>query len=123
MERGAAGRVFYRVAGVLFTVIGVAGVFLPLLPGTVFLILAAACFAKSSPRLEEWLLSHPRFGAGVKRWRESGAIPRRAKIAALSMMAVSAALVGALAVPLGVKLISISAMALAAAFVASRPHK
>lgn len=123
MERGAAGRVLYRIAGGVFTIVGAAGIFVPLLPGAVFLILAAACFARSSPRLEAWLVSHPRFGAGVKLWRERGAIPRGAKIAALSSMALSAALVGMFAVPLAVKLASLGAMALAAAFVASRPGK
>lgn len=63
--------------------LGVIGVFLPVLPTTPFIILAAACFARSSPRLEAWLLSHRIFGPLLRDWRERGAIPRRAKLAAL----------------------------------------
>lgn len=76
----------YLVLGLLFVALGFAGAFLPVLPTTPFLILAAACFARSSPRLENWLLSHPRFGSLLKAWRERGAIPARAKLLALMGM-------------------------------------
>lgn len=63
--------------------LGVIGAFLPILPTTPFMILAAGCFARSSPRLEAWLLSHPVFGPMLRDWRERGAIPQRAKMAAV----------------------------------------
>jgi uncharacterized membrane protein YbaN (DUF454 family) len=76
-------------AGCLLTVVGIAGLILPLLPGTIFLILAAACFARSSPRFENWLITHPQFGPSIVGWRKTGAIPRHVKVIAISAMALS----------------------------------
>jgi uncharacterized membrane protein YbaN (DUF454 family) len=73
----------------MFLALGIAGVFLPLLPGTLFLIIAAACFTRSSPAFEAWLLDHPRFGPPVRQWRASGIIPRRAKWFACISLVVS----------------------------------
>lgn len=59
------------------------GVFLPVLPTTPFLLLAVWAFARASPRLHAWLYEHPRFGPFLRDWRDEGAIPRRAKVAAV----------------------------------------
>ena len=75
--------------GWVFTGLGIIGLILPLMPGTVFLIAAAWCFSQSSPRFEAWLVGHPRFGPHVRRWRETGAIARRAKYLACGSMALS----------------------------------
>lgn len=71
-------------AGIVFLVVGAIGMVVPMLPGTVFLILSAWCFTRSSPRFEAWLLNHPWLGPGVRRWRETGAIPPMVKLFALS---------------------------------------
>ncbi|MGO4174680.1 YbaN family protein [Bosea sp. TAF32] len=76
-------------AGWVFTALGIVGLMLPVMPGTVFLILAAWCFSRSSPRFETWLIGHPKLGPHVKRWRETGAIARRAKYAACGSMVLS----------------------------------
>lgn len=68
--------------GWLLVFLGVVGAFVPLMPTTIFLILAAGCFARGSPRIEARLLAHPRFGPPIRLWREQGAIPLRGKIAA-----------------------------------------
>lgn len=71
-------------AGIVFLVVGAIGMVVPMLPGTVFLILAAWCFTRSSPRFEAWLLNHRYLGPSVVRWRDTGAIPPVVKLFALS---------------------------------------
>jgi hypothetical protein len=79
-------RVVYFCMGCVMVALGVIGLVMPLMPGAVFLIVAAWCFARSSPRLEAWLLDHPRFGKTLRDWRAEGAISRPAKIMACAGM-------------------------------------
>ena len=65
--------------GCLMLALGVIGAVLPVMPTTIFLILAAWFFGRSSPRLEARMLDHPRFGPVLRDWREHGAMPRHAK--------------------------------------------
>ncbi|RCS25243.1 DUF454 domain-containing protein [Phyllobacterium salinisoli] len=76
----------YLALGFLMLVLGFIGVFLPVLPTTIFIILAAWFFGRSSPRLEAWLLGHPGFGPTLRNWRDKGAISPRAKMAASAGM-------------------------------------
>ena len=73
--------------GFLFVALAVLGVFLPLLPTTPFIILAALFFSKSSERCHQWLLNNRVFGPILRNWECSRCIPRFAKILALSMIA------------------------------------
>jgi uncharacterized membrane protein YbaN (DUF454 family) len=82
LKRGRMARSAWLALGLLLVSIGFAGIVVPLLPTTDFLLLALPCFARSSPRLEAWLLNHPRFGPGLRAWRQERAVPRPAKIAA-----------------------------------------
>ena len=75
-----------RVAGILSVGLGVLGIFVPLLPTTPFLLLAAACFVRSSPRLYAWLIHHPWFGKFILYYREYRAIPLRVKVGALVLL-------------------------------------
>jgi uncharacterized membrane protein YbaN (DUF454 family) len=79
-------RVVYFCMGCVMVALGVIGMVMPLMPGAVFLIAAAWCFARSSPRLEAWLLNHPQFGKTLRDWRSDGAIPRPAKMMACAGM-------------------------------------
>jgi uncharacterized membrane protein YbaN (DUF454 family) len=72
-------RAGFIALGFVFLALGIIGAFLPVMPTTIFLILAAWSFGRSSPRLEAWMLNHPRFGGVLRAWRAHGAIPRRAK--------------------------------------------
>lgn len=112
----------FLLLGLVLTGLGIVGAFVPLMPTTIFLILAAGCFTHSSPRLEKWLLEHAQFGPTLRAWRENGAIPPRAKALACAGMALGFVLFFAFAHPglllaLGVG----AALAACAAFVLSRP--
>jgi uncharacterized membrane protein YbaN (DUF454 family) len=74
------------VAGVIALGLGVVGLFVPLLPTTPFLLLAAACFFRSSDRLYTWLIHHRWFGAYIRHYREYGAITLRAKVVTLLLL-------------------------------------
>ncbi|WP_247646198.1 YbaN family protein [Labrenzia sp. VG12] len=80
-------RTTFKILGTGCVGLGLVGAFLPLLPSTIFFILAAGCFARSSPALEARILNHPVFGPPVIAWREHGAIGRKSKTIALAGMA------------------------------------
>lgn len=81
-----AMKLIYLSIGSLSLVLGIIGIFLPVLPTTPFLLLAAALFFRSSPRAYEWLLNHRYLGSYVRSFREDKAIPLRAKVIALSLL-------------------------------------
>lgn len=115
-------RTLWLILGLLAVVLGVIGVFLPLLPTVPFLLLAAFCFARSSARLHDWLLSHPTFGPPIADWQRSGAISRRAKIlASLSLIAAFGfpLWLGVRAEVLAIQVLILSAVAL---FIWTRPE-
>ncbi len=70
--------------------LGIAGIFLPVLPTVPFLLLAAWAASLSSPRLSRWLDNHPQFGKPLNAWRRHGVVRRRAKWAATIAMSLSA---------------------------------
>lgn len=72
--------------GGLSVALGVVGIFLPLLPTTPFLLLAAACFMRSSKRFYLWLVEHPQLGPWIRDYLAGEGIPRRAKIYAIGLM-------------------------------------
>lgn len=74
---------FLKITGVFFVGLAGLGVILPLLPTTPFLLVATACFAKSSPRFHQKLLNNKVFGPLIINWRESRSIPKKAKVIAL----------------------------------------
>lgn len=79
-------RGLWLAGGLIALCLGVVGVVLPLIPTVPFLLLAAFCFARSSVRLHDWLVNHPRLGPPLRAWRERGAISAKAKrLASLSI--------------------------------------
>lgn len=114
-------RPVWLLVGATATACGVAGIVLPLVPTTPFLLLAAYAFARSSPRLHTWLINHPRFGPLIRDWRDHGAIGARAKSLAVAVML--ATLLGGVLAGLPVWILAVQAAILAcvAAFLLSRP--
>tara|TARA_R110000803_G_scaffold101673_5_gene169648 strand:+ start:12920 stop:13306 length:387 start_codon:yes stop_codon:yes gene_type:complete len=78
-----------KISGIFFVALAFVGAFLPLLPTTPFLLIAAACFAKSSPRMHKMLLANKVFGPMIYHWQQSRSIPKRAKIMALISIAIA----------------------------------
>jgi hypothetical protein len=116
-----AVRGLWLVLGFLLLALGLLGVILPVLPTTPFLLLAAGCFAKSSPRLHRWLLAHPTLGPPIRNWEEHGAISRRAKRLAVGMMAAVFALSAVMGLALPWLALQGALIAAGSAFVLSRP--
>ena len=75
-------------AGWISLSLGVLGIFLPLLPTTPFVLLAAYCFSKSSQRLHHWLIHQPQLGPMILNWERYGSISKRAKVTATVAMIV-----------------------------------
>ena len=72
--------------------LGGLGVIVPGLPTTGFFVLAASCFARSSPRFERWVLSLPKVGPLVRDYRAGHGMPRRAKVTAITMIVLAVSL-------------------------------
>ena len=73
-------------AGTICVGLGIIGLVLPVVPTSPFLLLAAACYARSSKRFYNRLLANPIFGPPIRQWREDRSIPARAKWLAIAMI-------------------------------------
>ena len=79
-------KIIYFFIGLLFTTVGLIGILIPGLPTTIFMILAAACFVRSSQSMYSWLTNHPLFGESVLRYRRGEGMPKQTKYISISMM-------------------------------------
>lgn len=114
-------RLLYLGLGLASVALGALGVVLPLLPTVPFMLLAAFFFARSSPRLEAWIVEHPRFGPHIRAWRERGAISPAGKRAALAAFAFSA-LIGLVLLPFPWLLVPAAAALAGGSWIATRPE-
>ncbi len=118
-----AARLGYLALGILCVGLGIVGAFLPVMPTTVFMLIAVWAFSKSSARLERWLLEHPRFGPRILEWRAHRTIPLAVKLTAWGSMAASLTvmfLAGASSIAIAG---AASVMLIGAVYIASRPSK
>lgn len=79
-------RVLLLAVGFLSIALGVLGIFLPVLPTTPFLLLAAACFIRTSPKFYDWLVDHPKLGKYVVYYLDGKGIPKKAKVYTLVVL-------------------------------------
>lgn len=86
MALGKVKRGLLIAAGSVSLGLGVLGIFLPLLPTTPFLLLTAACYVRSSERLNSWLMIHPSLGKFIQDYRAGRGMPLRAKVVALVLL-------------------------------------
>lgn len=84
--KSRALRYLLLTAGWASLVLGVIGIFLPVLPTTPFLLLSAACFVRSSRRLYLWLVGHPRLGPWIVDYLDGKGLPLKAKVYAIVLM-------------------------------------
>jgi uncharacterized membrane protein YbaN (DUF454 family) len=116
MLRGA-----YLAIGLLATGLGLLGAVLPLLPTTPFLLVAAWAFARSSPRLEAWLIDHAHFGPLIADWRRQGAIAPRVKRLSAAVMLATLALGAVAGLPILVLALQAAIFAAVSLFIWTRP--
>ncbi len=101
-------RYLYILLGTFSLVMGIIGIFLPVLPTTPLLLLTAVCYYRGSDRLYGWLMSHPYLGTHIRRFREHRIIPRRAKAYILTMLWASLLLCAHILTPIGLKCLMIA---------------
>ena len=119
-----AGKLVFTVFGFFFLALGIIGIFLPLLPTTPFVLLAAYFFSRSSERFHRWLIDHEFFGPMIKDWQEYGAIPLKTKVIAISVISVSAFfIVTNSGIPVWGKVPALLILATGAVFVLTRPAR
>lgn len=86
-------KIFFNFFGGIFLLIGLIGVFVPLLPTTPFLLLATICFSRGSEAFNLWILNHKLLGPPLKEWQENKSISLKARVLATLMLFVSSAFV------------------------------
>lgn len=114
-------RLLWRLAGGAALGMAIAGIVLPLVPTTPFLLLAAWCFARGSQRWHDWLVNHPRFGPPIRQWNEHRAISRTGKLLAGFGMLGAVGVAAAFGAPVDILLIQTGVMGLVALFIFTRP--
>ncbi len=118
---GHAKRFVLILVGLLALALGAIGIFVPLLPTTPFVLVAAIAFANSSEELHQWLLDHDVFGPLIENWRRYGAINRNTKVLSVLSMIAIIAISLVMDVPSYVVIIQGLVLTISATFIVTRP--
>jgi uncharacterized membrane protein YbaN (DUF454 family) len=116
-----AKRLTLILIGFTSLILGALGIFVPLLPTTPFLLVAAFAFANSSERLHQWLLNHNIFGPFIDNWRQHRAISRRTKVVSVLSMVAIVLISVLMSAPTHVIVIQVLVLSTSATFILSRP--
>lgn len=81
-----ARKVLFNILGTIFVGLGIAGIILPLVPATPFLLLASACYVRGSDRLHDWLMNHRLMGPYLRNFKEQRAMPMQAKVGTIALL-------------------------------------
>ena len=114
-------RFLWLLAGLLFVALGAIGVVLPLLPTTPFLLVATYCFARSSERLNHWLLNHRTFGPLIDNWQKYGSIDKRSKQISMIAIALTPVITVMIGVPWWALAAQLVILTASATFILTRP--
>ncbi|SHF41683.1 hypothetical protein SAMN02745148_02576 [Modicisalibacter ilicicola DSM 19980] len=112
---------YTSLAGVSFA-LGIVGAFLPLMPTTVFMLLALWLASRGSPRFAGWIRRHPRFGPPILAWEDEGAISRQAKYLACAMLLLSMLVISLTLDSLLLRTLLIPFLALVGLWIVTRPE-
>ena len=121
MKRFSPRRWLWISLGTSCVALGTIGMFLPLLPTAIFMIIAAYAFARSSPALHNWIMAHKVFGPMISNWHEHGAIPTKAKILTIISIGISFGLAFVFHLPVWAITVQGVCLLLVAVFVVTRP--
>lgn len=113
VTRSKALRIMLVIIGTVSFVLGIIGIFLPVLPTTPFLLLSAACYARGSVRFYNWLMNNRIFGQYIHDWRTRQCIPLRTKIFAISLILITIGSSVVFFIPILAVKIGVSAVGLA----------
>ena len=114
-------RILWLLAGLLAVAIGAVGIVLPLLPTTPFLLIAAFAFARSSTRLNNWLLEHRSFGPLINNWHRDGSIDRKVKRIAIIVILMTPVITWLFGAPLWIIVCQVVVLSAAAVYILTRP--
>ncbi len=119
--KNKALRLLLIFVGWLSVVLGVIGIFLPIMPTTPFLLLAAACFVRTSPKFYQWLVGHPRLGKYLVYYLEGKGIPLKAKIYTIALITISMSITTYLVPVMAVKILLPLVGVLVALYIVRQP--